>query len=1017
MYSQEVRFFPMNPRFHKWAPSLRRAAALAAATALLVGMVQAATTLGYTLRQDSIELSATATLTHGQSTGTASGGGQQTENILTYTPDSTVRPVVAFGSTLYGRSDANYVAQYLAGRNLTPVAAVNGGFFSMSTGVPMDLVLTEGILRSSGDNLAVGFRADGSTIMGDPKLQVQVLFPNGRSGVANYNKTVTKGNGLVVYSQDFDTKTKNTLSSYNVVLDTDSATLSPGQTVTGTVTAIVEDTASCTIPTGDMVVSMATESDYQYTLTNDLGGLKVGDTVQISCTMDSAWSDVVYALGCDEPLVQNGQAMTSFVLNTANKRAARTAVGVKADGTLVLYTVDGAQSGYSAGITLPELAQRMVELGCVTALNLDGGGSTTYVAQYPGSTSMTTINKPSDGQLRRCANFIFLVKDTQPAGEAVNLHLYPWDGVVLAGGRLAMTVKATDSRYTATTLPELVSYSATGGTIDERGIFTAGAEDTTATVTATGGNAYGARNVRVITSPSAITVENESTGKAVTSISVAAGQSLDLTAAAKLYNYTVTAQDDCYQWTVTDGLGVIDGNGKFTAAELTTAASGTITCTAGDTSASIAVTVAPLPPEGAVLEGLEPGFTAFSSGTGLNLSSNSSRSYVRYGTGSLRASYDLSKADAAASSKAQVTAQLQATLPAKADHVGLWIYGDNSGNSFSLRFTDGTNESSLWVTQLNFTGWKYVTAAIPAGATSISGLAVTAGDGATTIVGTVYVDQIVATSGEMEDTTPPSLTASVSGTTLTVSASESGSGVTSVTVSIDGKSSVVPLSGGQATVALPTDGQAHQVRITAADQFGNLSSQTVSQSGTLNNPFSDLDGHWSADFVAYCNRQGILSGSTGADGKMIYRPDDSMTRQEFTVALIRFLGVDSSQYADTTLPFADSGSIASWAMNDMKAAYALGLVTGSSSNGQLLANPTSTITRQEAMTILGRTQPMGYGLDPLTAFPDSGKVGGWARDYIAAMVTRGIISGSNGKLDPNGTVTRAQVAKMLYNLY
>ena len=104
-------------------------------------------------------------------------------------------------------------------------------------------------------------------------------------------------------------------------------------------------------------------------------------------------------------------------------------------------------------------------------------------------------------------------------------------------------------------------------------------------------------------------------------------------------------------------------------------------------------------------------------------------------------------------------------------------------------------------------------------------------------------------------------------------------------------------------------------------------------------------------------------------------------------------------------------------MNDMKAAYALGLVTGSSSGGQLMANPTSTITRQEAMTILGRTQPMGYGLDPLTSFPDSSQVGGWARDYIAAMVTRGIISGSNGKLDPNGTVTRAQVAKMLYNLY
>ena len=58
------------------------------------------------------------------------------------------------------------------------------------------------------------------------------------------------------------------------------------------------------------------------------------------------------------------------------------------------------------------------------------------------------------------------------------------------------------------------------------------------------------------------------------------------------------------------------------------------------------------------------------------------------------------------------------------------------------------------------------------------------------------------------------------------------------------------------------------------------------------------------------------------------------------------------------------------------------------------------------------------GLEAFEVEPDdSGQVGGWARDYIAAMVTRGIISGSNGKLDPNGTVTRAQVAKMLYNLY
>ena len=83
----------------------------------------------------------------------------------------------------------------------------------------------------------------------------------------------------------------------------------------------------------------------------------------------------------------------------------------------------------------------------------------------------------------------------------------------------------------------------------------------------------------------------------------------------------------------------------------------------------------------------------------------------------------------------------------------------------------------------------------------------------------------------------------------------------------------------------------------------------------------------------------------------------------------------------------------------------------------LYANPTDTISRQEAMTILGRTQEKGYAEDSLSAFPDAGTTASWARSHVAAMVSRGIISGSNGRLNPTGAVTRGQVAKMLYSLY
>jgi hypothetical protein len=68
----------------------------------------------------------------------------------------------------------------------------------------------------------------------------------------------------------------------------------------------------------------------------------------------------------------------------------RTAVAVSRDGKkLWLIVIDGRQEGYSEGVTLNELARFAKELGAATALNLDGGGSTTLVASRYG-----TLNSP-----------------------------------------------------------------------------------------------------------------------------------------------------------------------------------------------------------------------------------------------------------------------------------------------------------------------------------------------------------------------------------------------------------------------------------------------------------------------------------------------------------------------------------------------------------------------------------------------------------------------------------------------
>ena len=183
------------------------------------------------------------------------------------------------------------------------------------------------------------------------------------------------------------------------------------------------------------------------------------------------------------------------------------------------------------------------------------------------------------------------------------------------------------------------------------------------------------------------------------------------------------------------------------------------------------------------------------------------------------------------------------------------------------------------------------------------------------------------------------------------------------------------------------------------------------------NPFSDTKGHWAETYINDLYFEGTLTGSAGKDGKLLYRPDDSMTRQEFIVALMRYLGTDLGNYRSASLPFADTGKIGTWALDAVKAAYSLGYLGGSKENGKLYANPTATITRQEAMVILARSQNLtDGGSSSLSGFSDASKVADWAKASLAAMVDRRIIGGSNGKLNPTGKVTRAEVAKMLWAL-
>jgi flagellar hook assembly protein FlgD len=124
----------------------------------------------------------------------------------------------------------------------------------------------------------------------------------------------------------------------------------------------------------------------------------VGTVVTVRLLLPTVFAGVVDGIGGGPELVENGRPVfhTSEDFDTSwlAPRMARSAVGQRADGGLVLVAVDGGRPGYSVGMTNFELAQTMVRLGAVTAMALDGGNATTMA--FDGN----VLNRPAKGQVR-----------------------------------------------------------------------------------------------------------------------------------------------------------------------------------------------------------------------------------------------------------------------------------------------------------------------------------------------------------------------------------------------------------------------------------------------------------------------------------------------------------------------------------------------------------------------------------------------------------------------------------------
>ncbi|MGI6166995.1 MAG: phosphodiester glycosidase family protein [Eubacteriales bacterium] len=124
---------------------------------------------------------------------------------------------------------------------------------------------------------------------------------------------------------------------------------------------------------------------------------------------DKYANNLVTAVGGSNIMLKNGSVLdVDLGTDFGRTRHPRTAVGYRPDGTVVIIVVDGRQPSISNGASLADLASIFWELGCSDAINLDGGGSSTFILTG-GQGDYVVKNSPSDGRLRKIQNSLLVL--------------------------------------------------------------------------------------------------------------------------------------------------------------------------------------------------------------------------------------------------------------------------------------------------------------------------------------------------------------------------------------------------------------------------------------------------------------------------------------------------------------------------------------------------------------------------------------------------------------------------------
>ncbi|WP_017586799.1 phosphodiester glycosidase family protein [Nocardiopsis ganjiahuensis] len=478
------------------------------------------------------------------------------------------------------------------------VAAVNGDFFDINaSGAPQGVGVRSGeLIHSPGPEdyrgSAAIFTPDGLGSIGEVFFEGAVELPTGEApSLDAINKPVLDTGGIAAFTPLW--------GEYCRCHAVGGAETAVEVVVTdGVVTEVVEQPREGEIA-DDAFVLVGREDGAE-----TLSDLAVGDPVSIDYDTRAGDDQEIHAaLNGRQMLVVDGQVQQAREGDNT-PGAPRTALGFSEDGSqMFLLSVDGRQPSFAEGVGLDELGEMMVEAGAHTAVNLDGGGSSTMVARTPGTDRVRVENRPSDGGEREVPNGLALFAP-EGSGRLDGFWVQPLveperaDGSgysapsrpdrVFPGLTRTLTAAGHDETYAPVEAdPHWRSDDNRVGTVDRDGVFTARSAGT-ATVTAMRRSATGDVDLTVLGDLTRIETTPERVGladaEAATVLEVTGYDSRGFTAPIEPADVELTLDEAVATASVTE-------DGRFEIRAATDSGSTLATVRVADVETTFAVTV------------------------------------------------------------------------------------------------------------------------------------------------------------------------------------------------------------------------------------------------------------------------------------------------------------------------------------------------------------------------------------------------------------------------------------------